>query len=71
VARYVGIVLIVLGIAGLVFHTVSVPTGEKHGVQIGSLDLSVQEKKRFEVPVWAGVAAVGVGAALLLAGSRK
>jgi len=71
VAKFVGIVLIVLGIIGLVYRTVSVPTGEKHGVQIGSLDLSVQEKKRVEVPVWAGVAAVGVGAALLLAGSRK
>jgi len=71
VAKLVGIVLIVLGVAGLVYGTVSVPTGEKHGVQIGSLDLSVQKKKRFEVPTWAGVAAIGVGAVLLVAGSRK
>lgn len=45
--------------------------GEKKGVQIGSLDLSVQKKERVEVPTWAGVAAVAVGAALLVAGSRR
>jgi hypothetical protein len=70
VAKIVGIVLIVLGLAGLAYKSFTVP-GEKKGVQIGSLDLSVQKKERVEVPTWAGVAAVAVGAALLVAGGRK
>lgn len=69
-AKIVGIVLIVLGLAGLAYKSFTVP-GEKKGVQIGSLDLSVQKKERVEVPTWAGVAAVAVGAALLVAGSRR
>lgn len=69
-AKIVGVVLIVLGLAGLVYKGFNVP-GEKKGVQIGSLDLSVQKKEHVEVPTWAGVAAVAVGAALLVAGSRK
>lgn len=69
-AKIVGIVLIVLGLAGLAYKSFTVP-GEKKGIQIGSVDLSVQKKERVEVPTWAGVAAVAVGAALLVAGSRK
>jgi len=70
VAKIVGIVLIVLGLAGLAYKSFTVP-GEKKGIQIGSLDLSVQKKERVEVPTWAGVAAVAVGAALLVAAGRK
>jgi hypothetical protein len=70
VAKIVGLVLIVLGLAGLAYKSFTVP-GEKKGIQIGSLDLSVQKKERVEVPTWAGVAAVAVGAALLVAGGRK
>ncbi|MCM2269563.1 MAG: hypothetical protein NDJ75_05635 [Thermoanaerobaculia bacterium] len=69
-AKIVGIVLIVLGLAGLAYKSFTVP-GEKKGIQIGSVDLSVQKKERIEVPTWAGVAAVAVGAALLVAGGRK
>jgi len=69
-AKIVGIVLIVLGIAGLAYKSFSVP-GEKKGVQIGSLDLSVQKKETVVVPTWAGVAAIAVGAGLLVVGSRK
>ncbi|MCB1007905.1 MAG: hypothetical protein KDB94_03320 [Acidobacteria bacterium] len=69
-AKIVGIVLIVLGIAGLAYKSFTVP-GEKKGVQIGSLDLSVQKKERVEVPTWAGIAAIAVGAGLLVVASRK
>jgi hypothetical protein len=70
VAKIVGIVLIVLGLAGLAYKSFTVP-GEKKGIQIGSVDLTVQKKERIEVPTWAGVAAVAVGAALLVAGGRR
>jgi len=69
-AKIVGIVLIVLGIAGLAYKSFTVP-GEKKGVQIGALDLSVQKKETVVVPTWAGVAAIAVGAGLLVVGSRK
>lgn len=69
-AKIVGIVLIVLGLAGLAYKSFTVP-GEKKGIQIGSVDLTVQKKERIEVPTWAGVAAVAVGAALLVAGGRR
>lgn len=68
--RILAVVLIVAGIAGLAYKSFTVP-GEKKGVQIGSLDLSVQKKERIEVPTWAGVAAVAAGAGLLLVGRRR
>lgn len=68
--RILGILLIVAGLAGLAYKSFTVP-GEKRGIQIGSLDLSVQKKERVEVPTWAGFAAVAVGAGLLLVGRRK
>lgn len=68
--RILGVLLIVAGIAGLAYKSFTVP-GEKKGVQIGSLDLSVQKKERVEVPTWAGVAAIAAGAGLLLVGRRS
>jgi hypothetical protein len=70
VNRALGILLIAAGIAGLAFRSFAVP-GEKKGIQIGSLDLSVQKKERVELPAWAGIAAIAVGAGLLLVGRRK
>jgi hypothetical protein len=69
-ARIVGIILIVAGIGALVYKGFDVP-GEKKGVQVGSLDLSVQKKEHVAVPSWAGVAAIAVGGALLFAGGRR
>ena len=40
-------------------------------MRIGPLELSVKERKTFDVPVWAGVAAIVVGGVLLVFGSRK
>ncbi len=68
--KILAVVLIVAGVAGLAYKSFTVP-GEKKGVQIGSLDLSVQKKERVEVPTWAGIAAIAVGAGLLLVGRRK
>jgi hypothetical protein len=33
--------------------------------------MSVKEKQKVNVPVWAGMGAIAVGAALLLLGGRK
>jgi uncharacterized membrane protein YidH (DUF202 family) len=68
--KILGIVLIVVGILGLVYGGFSY-TKETHEAKLGPLELSVEEKERVNVPLWAGVGAVVVGAALLLAGGKK
>lgn len=68
--QLVGVVLLVLGILGLVLGGFTY-TRETHDVELGPLELRVEEKERVNVPMWAGVAAVVAGAALLLTGRSK
>ena len=63
--KIVALVLIVAGILGLVYGSFSY-TKETHEAKIGPLQLSVKEKETVNVPVWAGVGAIVVGAVLLL-----
>ncbi len=63
--KIVGIVLIVAGILGLVYGKFSY-TKETHDVKLGPLELSVKDKQTVNVPLWAGVGAIVVGALLLL-----
>jgi hypothetical protein len=68
--KLVGIILIVLGILGLVYGGFSY-TKEKHEAHLGPIEFSVEEKERVNVPLWAGVGAIVVGAGLLLVGGKK
>jgi len=68
--KLVGVALIVAGVLGLLYGGFSY-TRETHDVKLGPIQLSVKEKESVNVPVWAGVAAIAVGAALLLFGGRK
>jgi hypothetical protein len=61
-------VLIAGGILGLVYHHFSY-TKDTHEAKIGSVELSVGKKESVDVPEWAAVGAIVVGAALLLFGS--
>jgi uncharacterized membrane protein YidH (DUF202 family) len=63
--KIVGIVLIVVGILGLVFGQFSY-TKSTHEAKLGPLELSVKDKQTVNVPVWAGVGVIVVGALLLL-----
>ena len=56
--------LIVVGILALVYGGFSY-TKDTHDAKIGPLELSVQDKERVNIPVWAGVAAIVVGGGLL------
>jgi hypothetical protein len=67
--KITAIALIVAGILGLVYGSFSY-TKETHQAKLGPIELSVKEKETVNVPVWAGVAAIAVGGALLLFGSR-
>ena len=68
--KLVGVALIVAGVLGLLYGGFSF-TKETHGVKLGPIELSVKEKESVNIPVWGGVAAIAVGAALLLFGGRK
>jgi hypothetical protein len=68
--KIVGIVLILAGILGLVYRGFSY-TKETHEAKIGPLELQLKEKETVNIPVWAGVGAIIVGAALLLVPARK
>jgi uncharacterized membrane protein YidH (DUF202 family) len=68
--KIVGIVLIVAGVLGLVYGSFSY-TKDTHEAKIGPLELQLKEKQTVNVPVWAGVGAIVVGAALLLIPAKK
>ena len=70
VVKIVGIVLIVAGILGLVYGSFSY-TKETHEAKVGPLELQVKEKETVNVPVWAGVGAIVIGAVLLLVPSKR
>ena len=69
-ARVVGIVLIAAGVIGLLYGGFSY-TKDTTAVKIGPLELSVKEKQTVNIPVWAGVGAIAVGALLLVVGGKK
>jgi uncharacterized iron-regulated membrane protein len=67
--KIVAIVLILAGIAGLVYGKFTY-TKATHEARLGPIDLSLKEKKTVNVPLWIGVAAIGAGALLLLLPKR-
>ena len=68
--KALGVVLIVLGVAGLIWRGFSY-TSDKEGAKIGPIEITVKEKKRVEVPVVISVVAVVAGTALLLVDRKK
>jgi hypothetical protein len=68
--QIVAIVLIALGVLGLVYGSFSY-TKEKHEAKIGPLSFSITEKETINVPMWAGVGAIGIGVILLVAGRKR
>ena len=68
--RIIGIVLIVAGALGLAYGGFSY-TKDTTAVKLGPLELSVQEKQRVNVPLWAGIGAIVVGGLLLVVGGKK
>lgn len=63
--KMIGILLIVAGTLGLVYGSFSY-TSETHEANLGPIELSVQEKKNVNVPMWAGVGSILLGGALLV-----
>lgn len=67
--RAFGFVLLILGLIALVHGTFFVTRDEKKA-ELGPIKVTVQERERFEVPVWASVLAVLAGGGLIAAGGR-
>ena len=63
--KILGIALIVAGVLGLVYGSFSY-TKETHEAKLGPLEFQVKEKETVNIPQWAGVGAIVVGAVLLL-----
>lgn len=68
--KIVALILIAAGTLGLVYGGFSY-TQETHKVDVGPINMSIEEKERVNVPVWAGIGAIVVGAALLLFRSKN
>ena len=68
--KIIAIVLIIAGVLGLAYGKFSY-TKETHEAKVGPLELQVKDKETVNVPVWAGVGAIVIGAGLLLAGGRR
>jgi uncharacterized membrane protein YidH (DUF202 family) len=62
----IAIVLLAAGVLALVYGGFSY-TRQTHDAKLGPLEISVSEKQRVNVPVWAGVVLVVAGAGVLLA----
>lgn len=70
VLKIVALVLIATGLLGLVYGGFTY-TKNTREAKIGPLEMSMNQRETVNVPVWAGVAAIVVGAGLLLVGSRR
>jgi len=68
--KLVGVVLIVLGALGLVYGGFSY-TKDTTALKVGPLEMTVQEKKNVNVPMWVGIGAIVVGGLLLVMGGKK
>ncbi len=68
--KIVAIVLIVGGVLALVYGGFTY-TEDTHDVSLGSLEISVEDKRRVNVPIWAGVLGIALGGGLLLFGGGR
>lgn len=68
--KITALLLIAAGIFGLIYGNFTY-TKETHEAKLGPFEMSLKQKETVNIPVWAGVAAIVVGAGLLLAGGRK
>jgi hypothetical protein len=68
--KIIAIVLILAGALGLAYGKFTY-TKETHDARIGPVELSVKDKETVNIPMWAGIGAIVVGAGLLLAGGRR
>ena len=62
--------LIAAGVLGLAYGGFTY-TKDTTVVKLGPLEMTSKEKETVNIPIWAGVAAIVAGGALLLVGTKK
>ena len=68
--KIAGIVLIVIGLAGLFTGGFSF-TRDRTAAKIGPVELTVKDKESVNIPQWLSLGAIALGAIVLVAGFRK
>ena len=69
-SRWVGLILIVLGVLGLVYGGITY-TRNRKAVDLGPLQVNVEEKESIPVPPLLGGLAIAAGVVVLVLGGRK
>ena len=68
--RWLGVLLLFAGVLIVVYGGFSY-VEESHDVELGPLELEVQEKERVNLPAWLGAIFAAGGVALLALGARR
>ena len=68
--KIIGIILIIAGALALAYGGFSY-TKETHKADIGPIKIAVDEKKRVNIPMWAGVGGIVLGGVLLVVGKKR
>ncbi len=68
--KILAIVLMVAGILGLVYGGFTY-TKSTSKTDLGPISLEVKDEERVNIPLWAGVASIVIGGALLLVPMKK
>jgi hypothetical protein len=68
--RILALILIVAGALGLVYGGFSY-TKQTDVAKLGPIELTVKEKETVNVPLWAGIGLIAVGAGLLFFGGGR
>lgn len=68
--KILAIVLVALGVLGLVYGQFSY-TKDTHKANVGNVELAVKDTKTVNIPQWAGIVAIALGAGLFVLGSRR
>jgi hypothetical protein len=67
--KLLAIVLIVAGVLSLAYGGFSY-TRDTHEAKIGPIEMSIQDKRRVNIPMWAGIVVLVAGGAMLAVGAR-
>jgi len=68
--KIIAVVLILAGVLGLAYGSFSY-TKETHDAKVGPIEFSMKDKETVNVPKWAGIGAIVIGAGILLVGGRR
>ncbi len=68
--KMAGLALIIAGALGIAYGGFSY-TKDTTAVKLGPIELTVKERETVNVPLWAGIGAIALGAALFVMGGKK